>query len=55
MVSIWPTVGITSENYAEIVRRSLLIKVEKGIPILQMFRGLTRYVDFTNPEAKKFI
>lgn len=55
MVSIWPTVDITSENYAEMVRRGLLVKTEKGVPILQTFRGLTTYVDFMNPEARKFV
>jgi len=55
MVSIWPTVDVTSENYAEMVRRGLLVKTEKSVPILQTFRGLTTYVDFTNPEARKFV
>jgi alpha-D-xyloside xylohydrolase len=55
MVSIWPTVDVASENYGEMVRRGLLVKTEKGVPILQTFRGLTTYVDFTNPEARKFI
>ncbi|MEM3966871.1 MAG: glycoside hydrolase family 31 protein, partial [Ignisphaera sp.] len=44
MVSIWPTVDVSSENYDEMVRRGLLVKTEKGIPILQTFRGLTTYV-----------
>jgi len=55
MVSIWPTVDVASENYAEMVRRGLLVKTEKGVPILQTFRGLTTYVDFTNPEARRFV
>lgn len=55
MVSIWPTVDVSSENYDEMVRRGLLVKTEKGIPILQTFRGLTTYVDFTNPEARLFV
>mgnify|MGYP000341887513 CR=1 FL=1 len=55
MVSIWPTVDVTSENYGEMVRRGLLVKTEKGIPILQTFRGLTTYADFTNPETREFV
>ncbi|MEM3926610.1 MAG: glycoside hydrolase family 31 protein [Desulfurococcaceae archaeon] len=55
MVSIWPTVDLNSENYGEMVNKGFLVKTEKGIPILHSFRGLTTYVDFTNPDAGKFV
>lgn len=55
MVSIWPTVDIESENYQEMARRGLLLRTERGIPILFTFRGITTLFDATNPEARKFI
>ncbi|MEM1646100.1 MAG: glycoside hydrolase family 31 protein [Ignisphaera sp.] len=55
MVSVWPTVDVNSENYNEMVNKGLLVKTEKGLPILHTFRGFTTYVDFTNPEAGEFL
>ncbi|MCX8167836.1 MAG: hypothetical protein N3D82_02235 [Ignisphaera sp.] len=55
MVSIWPTVDISSENYSEMVGRGLLVKTEKGIPLLHTFRGFTTYADFTNPETRAYV
>ena len=55
MISFWPTVDIGSSNYQEMVSRGLLVRTEKGIPILATFRGITTYCDFTNPETRKFI
>ncbi|MBS7649567.1 glycoside hydrolase family 31 protein [Candidatus Bathyarchaeota archaeon] len=55
MVSIWPTVDVNSENYDEMVRRGLLVRTEKGIPIVSTFRGFTTYCDFTNPESRRFV
>jgi|YelNatPaOPRAMG01_1025707.scaffolds.fasta_scaffold15454_5 alpha-D-xyloside xylohydrolase len=55
MVSIWPTVEVSSENYQEMVRRGLVVRTEKGVPILFTFRGFTTIFDATNPEARKFI
>jgi len=55
MVSIWPTVDINCENYSKMLQKDLLVKTERGIPILQTFRGATTYFDATNPEARKFL
>ena len=55
LVSIWPTVEVDSENYLEMVRRGLLVRTEKGVYALNIFRAITTYVDFTNPEAREFI
>lgn len=55
MVSIWPTVDIESENYQEMAKRGLLLRTERGIPVLFTFRGITTIFDATNPEARKFI
>jgi len=55
MVSIWPTVDVNSENYREMAKRGLLVRTEKGAPILFTFRGFTTFFDATNPEAREFI
>jgi len=55
MVSIWPTVDIQSENYEEMAKRGLLLRTERGIPVLFTFRGITTIFDATNPEARTFI
>lgn len=55
MVSVWPTVDIQSENYAEMAQKGLLLRTERGIPVLFTFRGITTIFDATNPEARRFI
>jgi alpha-D-xyloside xylohydrolase len=55
MVSIWPTVDVNSENYREMAKRGLLVRTERGAPILFTFRGFTTFFDATNPEAREFI
>lgn len=55
MVSIWPTVDINCENYSEMLRRGLLLRTERGVPMVSTFRGSTTYFDATNPEARKFV
>ena len=62
MVSIWPTVSETSENFQEMLDRGLLIDTERGVPA-HLFnewptgpgqKNLYHY-DPTNPEARKYI
>jgi len=55
MVSIWPTVDVKSENYREMVEKGLLVRTERGLPILFTFRGTTTYFDATNPQAREYI
>ena len=55
MVSIWPTVEVNCENYSEMSQKGLLVRTERGVPILATFRGSTTYFDATNPEARKFV
>ncbi|TPX13536.1 uncharacterized protein E0L32_006007 [Thyridium curvatum] len=55
MVSIWPTVERTSENYEEMLRRGLLIRQDRGIRASMEGRGYAIHFDATNPEARKFI
>lgn len=55
MVSIWPTVQESSENYHEMLEKGLLIRTDRGIRIAMQCDGDTIHFDATNPEARKFI
>ncbi len=62
MVSIWPSVNALSENFEALQARGLLLRTERGIPVLHNFRdnrpegpAFTYYYDATNPEARKFM
>jgi alpha-D-xyloside xylohydrolase len=62
MVSIWPSVNALSENFEAMQTRGLLLRTERGIPVLHMFRdnrpegpAYTYYYDATNPEAREFL
>ena len=37
MVSVWPEVAWTSENYEEMKQKGLLVKAEKGIDLAKLF------------------
>ena len=39
MVSVWPQVNLTSENYEEMKQKGLLVKSERGVPIAMRFQG----------------
>jgi len=62
MVSIWPTVNPAAETYAEMERRGLLVRVERGQPFHMLFADVgasgpvpLRFYDPTHPEARRFI
>jgi alpha-D-xyloside xylohydrolase len=62
MVSIWPTVNPSSENYAEMDRSGLLVREMVGLPLHLAFwdkntdgQVFMRYYDPTNPEARRYI
>jgi len=62
MVSIWPTVNPASANFDEMQRRGLLLRTERGVPALMLFRDTgfeapvyMHYYDPTHPEARRFI
>lgn len=55
MVSIWPTVDKTSENYAEMLENGYLIQVERGIRTAMTFEGSSLHFDATNPDARKYV
>ncbi|NLB90911.1 MAG: family 31 glucosidase, partial [Clostridiales bacterium] len=53
MVSIWPTVEVGSENYAEMVELGLLTRSEYGNRQSQLFNA--SLIDATNPETRKYV
>ena len=55
MVSIWPTVDKTGENYQEMLEKGYLIRTERGLRVSMDFEGYTVHVDATNPEARKYL
>ncbi|HBE81105.1 MAG TPA: family 31 glucosidase [Firmicutes bacterium] len=55
MVSIWPTVDKTSENYPEMVQKGYLVRTERGIRVSMDFLGQTVFYDATNPKAREFV
>ena len=55
MVSIWPTVDRTSENFAEMQEKGYLVRCDRGMQRNQDFMGETLFYDATNPEARAFV
>ena len=55
MVSIWPTVDVTSENYQEMLQKGYLVRTERGIRITLDCLGNTVFFDPTNPKARNFV
>lgn len=55
MVSIWPTVDKTSENYEEMLRKGYLIRTDRGIRTSMDFLGNTVFFDATNPKARQYV
>lgn len=55
MVSIWPTVDKTSENYPEMLQKGYLIRTERGIRVSMDFVANTLFYDPTHPGARDFV
>jgi alpha-D-xyloside xylohydrolase len=62
MVSIWPTVNALSPNFKEMQQRGLLIRTNRGIPVLMPYVDnkpegpVNLYIyDATHPEARQYI
>lgn len=55
MVSIWPTVDKTCENYEEMLEKGYLIRTERGFRVGLDFMGATIHYDATNPEARNYV
>lgn len=55
MVSVWPNIDCTSENYNEMNKKGYLVRADKGKSITMTFHGNTTFFDTTNPEARLFV
>lgn len=55
MVSVWPQVDLTSENYAEMRQQGLLVRAERGEQIGMRFGGDSMFYDATNPRARQYV
>lgn len=55
MVSIWPTVDKTSENYEEMLENGYLIRTDRGVRVAMEFEGSTIHTDVTNPKARAYL
>ncbi len=55
MVSIWPTVDKTCENYEEMLEKGYLIRTERGFRVGLDFQGATIHFDATNPNAREYV
>jgi len=62
MVSVWPTVNPDSENFAELERRGLLVRTERGLNSFIKFTDsnanhtvISGLLDSTHPDARAFL
>jgi alpha-D-xyloside xylohydrolase len=55
MVSVWPTVDKTSENYKEMMDKGYLVRTDRGIRTTMDYLGDTVFFDPTNPAAEEFV
>ena len=52
MVSVWPQVSLTSENYEKMLQQGLLVRAEYGEQIGMRFVEDNMFFDATNPRAR---
>ena len=55
MVSVWPQVALTSENYDEMLQQGLLVRAEYGEQVGMRFVEDSMFFDATNPRARKYV
>lgn len=55
MVSIWPTVDKTCENFAEMQEKGYLIRCDRGVQTGFEFLGNTLQFDATHPKAQRYV
>ncbi|MBI9113767.1 glycoside hydrolase family 31 protein [Sanguibacter suaedae] len=53
MVSVWPQVSTSSENFTELRRSNFLVKAERGLDVQMGFQGPSMFYDVTNPDARR--
>ena len=55
MVSVWPQVALTSENYEEMLQQGLLVRAEYGEQVGMHFVEHSMFYDATNPRARRYV
>ena len=55
MVSVWPQVALTSENYEEMKHLGLLVRADYGEQIGMRFVEDSMFWDATNPRAREYV
>ena len=55
MVSVWPQIALTSENYEEMRQQGLLVRAEYGEQIGMRFVEDSMFYDATNPRARDYV
>lgn len=55
MVSVWPQISLTSENYEEMLQQGLLVRAEYGEQIGMRFVEDSMFFDPTNPRARDYV
>lgn len=55
MVSVWPTIDSSSENYSKMAEDGLLVRCDRGCSIHMNWMGETLFFDATNPDAQKYV
>ena len=55
MVSIWPTVDVTCDNFAEMMQKGYLVRCDHGLRHTMDFMGDTVFYDATHPGARDFV
>ena len=55
MVSVWPTIDLWSENFAEMKEKGYLVQTNAGIRPTMLCGGTEVFYDATNPEAREYV
>ncbi|MBO4298738.1 MAG: glycoside hydrolase family 31 protein [Clostridia bacterium] len=55
MVSVWPLVAMTSENYEEMKQQGLLMRADYGEQVALRFMEDAMFFDATNPRAREYV
>ena len=54
-VSVWPSVEMSSENFAEVLDRGYLVQVDTGVRLSMRSADWTIFFDATNPHARQYV
>lgn len=55
MVSIWPQVDVTGENFDEMNRKGMLVESRSGVNIQMIHTGYHVFLDATNPDTRAYV